>query len=221
MDYQPSPSQEDAEYGYLPAEPLPSPRENGPSSPPPRSHDHEQSNEEAALKHESPKSEQAEEPTKDEEDSNAEEEAKDEEDSKADDADTDGPGDAQQEEREPPEPVEDKEKGADTTPLAKTKARRRAPVNNKENDILESTRNLAEQAPTDSVGIAQTELIAKSTPTTDLEIALAAALKRKETHVQRLTTEILKLKQFISKRKQTYKRKRKDDGAPVRALSGT
>jgi hypothetical protein len=65
----------------------------------------------------------------------------------------------------------------------------------------------------------QTELIANSTPSTPLEIALDAALKRKEVHINRLTAEIQKLKAFVSKRKQTYKRKRKDEGAPTRALS--
>ena len=43
--------------------------------------------------------------------------------------------------------------------------------------------------------------------------------RRKDAHIERLTAEITKLKNFISKRKQTYKRKRKDSGAPTRALS--
>lgn len=72
---------------------------------------------------------------------------------------------------------------------------------------------------TDPVVLAQIELMEASTPSTELEIAYKAALQRKEVHLARLTTEIIKLKQFISKRKQTYKRKRKDDGAPTRALS--
>jgi hypothetical protein len=76
-----------------------------------------------------------------------------------------------------------------------------------------------EAVETDPVIIAQNELIVKSTPKTDLEVALFGALERKKAHADRLTKEILKLKQFISKRKQTYKRKRKDDGAPTRALS--
>ena len=71
----------------------------------------------------------------------------------------------------------------------------------------------------DPVILAQIALIEKSTPTTDLEIALSTTLDRKQNHIDRLTQEIIKLKQFISKRKQTYKRKRKDDGAPTRALS--
>ena len=63
------------------------------------------------------------------------------------------------------------------------------------------------------------EFIAASEPTTKLEIALANTLKRKVAHIERLSGEIDKLKAFISKRKQTYKRKRKDEGAPTRALS--
>ena len=76
-----------------------------------------------------------------------------------------------------------------------------------------------EDKETDPAVLAQIELIEKSTPSTDLEIALTNAMKRKANHLTRLTAEIVKLKNFISKRKQTYKRKRKDDGAPTRALS--
>ena len=65
----------------------------------------------------------------------------------------------------------------------------------------------------------QRELIKQSTAVTELEKALLAELKRKESHIERLLSEMIKLKQFISKRKQTYKRKRKEDGAPMRALS--
>mmetsp|Transcript_12813 Transcript_12813/g.27001 ORF Transcript_12813/g.27001 Transcript_12813/m.27001 type:complete len:383 (+) Transcript_12813:395-1543(+) len=65
----------------------------------------------------------------------------------------------------------------------------------------------------------QQNLIANSTPTTPLEIALSAELKRRTLHVERLTAEISKLKAFISKRKQTYKRKRKEEGAPRKSLS--
>lgn len=61
--------------------------------------------------------------------------------------------------------------------------------------------------------------IQETEPTSRLEVALSEALKRKEAHIVRLSNEIQKLKAFISKRKQTYKRKRKDEGAPTRALS--
>jgi len=72
---------------------------------------------------------------------------------------------------------------------------------------------------TDPETTAQLEIIKNTQPTTSLEIAMSETLKRKENHVARLTNEITKLKSFISKRKQTYKRKRKDEGAPTRALS--
>jgi hypothetical protein len=65
----------------------------------------------------------------------------------------------------------------------------------------------------------QNELIRDSEPKTELEIAMKSALERKDIHIARLTNEITKLRGFISKRKQTYKRKRKDEGAPTRALS--
>jgi len=65
----------------------------------------------------------------------------------------------------------------------------------------------------------QQDLIQNTTPTTTFEIALVDELNRKESHIQRLSGEVMKLKAFISKRKQTYKRKRKDEGAPTRALS--
>mmetsp|Transcript_33633 Transcript_33633/g.73773 ORF Transcript_33633/g.73773 Transcript_33633/m.73773 type:complete len:337 (+) Transcript_33633:325-1335(+) len=75
------------------------------------------------------------------------------------------------------------------------------------------------EIPIDPVIKEQQALIKTATPKSKLEIALKGELERKETHVERLTAEVLKLKSFISKRKQTYKRKRKDTGAPTRALS--
>jgi len=71
----------------------------------------------------------------------------------------------------------------------------------------------------DPIPCEQRELIKNSTPVTELERALQAELTRKEVHIERLIGEVKKLKQFISKRKQTYRRKRKEDGAPMRALS--
>jgi len=65
----------------------------------------------------------------------------------------------------------------------------------------------------------QQELISRSIPSTLLEVALSDETKRKDMQIERLNREILKLKNFISKRKQTYKRKRKEEGAPTRALS--
>eukprot|EP00980_Cylindrotheca_fusiformis_P014205 scaffold3736_cov103-Cylindrotheca_fusiformis.AAC.7 len=66
---------------------------------------------------------------------------------------------------------------------------------------------------------ADLEYIRETPATTKLEKILLDSLKRKDAHLERLTGEISKLKAFISKRKQTYKRKRKDEGAPTRALS--
>lgn len=76
-----------------------------------------------------------------------------------------------------------------------------------------------EQPAQDPVSLAQQSFIEKSKPTTELEIVLTAELRRKNAQIGNLTNEIVKLKQFVSKRKQTYKRKRKEFGAPKRALS--
>lgn len=62
-------------------------------------------------------------------------------------------------------------------------------------------------------------IILNSTPTTLLEKSYQKELERKNSQLVQLSREISKLKTFISKRKQTYKRKRKDEGAPTRALS--
>jgi len=67
--------------------------------------------------------------------------------------------------------------------------------------------------------IADKKIVSDHKPETELELALTRLLTGKENHVAKLTNEIKKLKGFISKRKQTYKRKRKDEGAPTRALS--
>eukprot|EP00585_Thalassiosira_rotula_P017400 CAMPEP_0196192868 /NCGR_PEP_ID=MMETSP0911-20130528/49245_1 /TAXON_ID=49265 /ORGANISM="Thalassiosira rotula, Strain GSO102" /LENGTH=490 /DNA_ID=CAMNT_0041465081 /DNA_START=612 /DNA_END=2084 /DNA_ORIENTATION=- len=64
------------------------------------------------------------------------------------------------------------------------------------------------------------EIISLSTPTTDLEHALKAELNRQIHHNELLVGECTKLRGFISKRKQTYKRKRKDESAPRKKLSG-
>ena len=117
--------------------------------------------------------------------------------------------------------TEDKEDMDIHAMVARNNRRRRGMDIDKENEDDELRFSSLEIEPkiTDPVILAQIELIRKSTPTTDLEIALGTTLDRKQNHIDRLTQEIIKLKQFISKRKQTYKRKRKDDGAPTRALS--
>lgn len=71
----------------------------------------------------------------------------------------------------------------------------------------------------DAEALAQEEIVKNTPPTTELEIALTKILERKEALIDRITGEIAKMKNFVKKRKQTYKRKRKEDGAPTRALS--
>lgn len=85
-----------------------------------------------------------------------------------------------------------------------------------EQELLESR---LEDTTTDPKTLEYMEYIKTHTPESELEIAMAAILDRKESHIQRLTNEIYKFRAFISKRKQVYKRKRKDNGAPTRALS--
>ncbi len=67
---------------------------------------------------------------------------------------------------------------------------------------------------------ADREIIAKSTPTSELEIALKAELDRQIQLNERLKSEVDKLKIFISKRKRGgYRRKRKGEDAPRKNLS--
>jgi CHAT domain-containing protein len=100
-------------------------------------------------------------------------------------------------------------------------------VMEKENDVEHDdhldfmNRNLTFEEPKyDATNMAQEDLVKNSTPSTELEIALYGVLDRKNTQIDRLGAEIIKLKSFVQKRKQVYKRKRRDDGAPRRALSG-
>jgi hypothetical protein len=88
-----------------------------------------------------------------------------------------------------------------------------------ENEHERIEREIREYEESDPTIVVQNKIIKDTEPTTPLEIALKAALDRKTGHSHRLVNEIVKLKNFISKRKQTYKRKRKDNTAPIRALS--
>lgn len=63
-------------------------------------------------------------------------------------------------------------------------------------------------------------IIADAAPSTDLEVALRAELDRQVRHNAVLAAECAKLRRFVSKRKQSYKRKRLDDAAPRKKLSG-
>ena len=76
----------------------------------------------------------------------------------------------------------------------------------------------AEEPQSDEID-ADYEFVRNHPPTTELEKVLTRVLARKTQHAARLGQEMQKVKEFISKRKQTYKRKRKLDGAPTRALS--
>lgn len=96
---------------------------------------------------------------------------------------------------------------------------KKSPRYDDEDDLERHIKEVIKEDPMDPKTKAQLAIIHEQEPTTDLELALTAALKRKETHIERLSNEVHKLKAFISKRKQTYKRKRKDEGAPTRALS--
>jgi CHAT domain-containing protein len=71
----------------------------------------------------------------------------------------------------------------------------------------------------DAEAVQNQRLIDSTDATTPLEVAQRDTIKRMELQVARLVNEVHKLKGFISKRKQNYKRKRKDEGAPRRALS--
>jgi len=64
------------------------------------------------------------------------------------------------------------------------------------------------------------EIIANSIPRTELELALHAEYNRLLKANAILTSECVKLRRFMTKRKQTYKRKRKDESAPRKKLSG-
>ena len=62
-------------------------------------------------------------------------------------------------------------------------------------------------------------LLSSVQPKSVLEKRLHEALQKQVQLSERLFQEVKKLKEFCKKRKQPYKRKRKEDGAPVRALS--
>lgn len=69
-------------------------------------------------------------------------------------------------------------------------------------------------------GARNRELIAASAPETPLEHALRAELDRQIRRNRLLANECAKLRGFLAKRKQTYKRLRKDKEAPRKKLSG-
>lgn len=120
-----------------------------------------------------------------------------------------------------PEVDDEAEDASDLSPAKKAASemgpgKRPGMKDREEQELLESR---LEETSTDPKTLEQMEYIKTHTPESELEIALAAILERKEHHIERLTNEIYKFRAFISKRKQVYKRKRKDEGAPTRALS--
>jgi len=138
-------------------------------------------------------------------------------------------GDDEQENEDPEDRNDDKDDDADDEPKVELRIEIRHDDDNKEeettqkasrdeeDELLNSDTREAEI--TDPKVAADLEYIKNTDPSSRLEIALTETLKRKEAHIEKLTNEIIKLKAFISKRKQTYKRKRKDESAPTRALS--
>lgn len=89
------------------------------------------------------------------------------------------------------------------------------------NSIDEDIADLNFDLPADNADTTRfKEIIASTHPTTELEIALKAELDRILKHNEVLITECAKLRGFVSKRKHSYKRKRKDENAPRKKLSG-
>jgi hypothetical protein len=97
--------------------------------------------------------------------------------------------------------------------------KKRKEMDDVHDDVAEELLREAPETPMDPEILKQQEIIDSTPRTSELEHALYECLMRKESQVERLSGEVTKLKAFISKRKQTYKRKRKDEGAPTRALS--
>lgn len=89
-----------------------------------------------------------------------------------------------------------------------------------EDDFADINFDLTQLTHADPDAIRNHDIINNSTPTTELELALKAELDRQIQHNELLVGECTKLRGFISKRKQTYKRKRKDESAPRKKLSG-
>lgn len=89
-----------------------------------------------------------------------------------------------------------------------------------EDEYADLNFDLPAHLPEEPDGTRNQEVIANSTPSTELELALQAELDRQFQHNELLAREIKKLRIFISKRKQVYKRKRKDESAPRKKLSG-
>jgi len=73
-------------------------------------------------------------------------------------------------------------------------------------EVIPDSENLLNGLEEEEKSNADSDLLKNTVPTTPYEIALYEALKLKEAHIERLSGEVQKLKAFISKRTQTYKR---------------
>lgn len=114
---------------------------------------------------------------------------------------------------------DDDKENDDETKTSAPATKKRKEMDDMHDDVAEELLREAPETPMDPEILKQQEIIDNTPRTTELEHALYECLMRKESQVERLSGEVTKLKAFISKRKQTYKRKRKDEGAPTRALS--
>lgn len=89
-----------------------------------------------------------------------------------------------------------------------------------EDDAFDINFDISQYTNTGPDSLRNKRIISDSAPRTGLEHALKAELDRQIQHNEMLVGECTKLRGFISKRKQTYKRKRKDESAPRKKLSG-
>jgi hypothetical protein len=154
--------------------------------------------------------EEGEEPKKDEDEKQEEVKEADEEEKEADNEEKEADNEEKQENMQGEEEEEQVGEKENKNPSKK----RRTEEHDEEDDEEDF-----QEEPVDPEVQKALELIESSEKKSELENVMYDMLKRREAQVDRLSAEVIKLKNFISKRKQTYKRKRKDEGAPTRALS--
>ncbi|GFH57951.1 hypothetical protein CTEN210_14427 [Chaetoceros tenuissimus] len=87
-----------------------------------------------------------------------------------------------------------------------------------ENDQLRFDTKV-ESEPQDPEVKARRELIEKTEAKSELEIALKTELDIRKKQVETLRSELIHMKNFVSRRRQKYKRKRSNDKAPRKAMS--
>lgn len=91
-------------------------------------------------------------------------------------------------------------------------------IKEEENDELRFDTKVESQ-PQDPEIKARLDLIANNEAKTELEIALKTELDIRNKQVETLRSELIYMKNFVSRRRQKYKRKRPNDKAPRRAMS--